>query len=54
MTKAELIETLKDYPDDMEVCADCSFNTRDPAGPHNIEGIWNGYPGIISLIIARD
>lgn len=54
MTKAELIEILKEYPDNLEVCADCYFNTRDPAGPHKIEGIWDGYPGIISLIVARN
>lgn len=54
MTKKELIEAMKDYPDDFEVCADCYFNTRDPAGPHKIEDVWDGYQGIISLIVARD
>lgn len=53
MTKAELIEAIKNYPDDFEVCADCDFNTRDPAGPHKIEGLWDGYPRIISLIVAK-
>jgi|GEM_PF-3659464 len=57
MTKSELIEALKDYPDDMKVCADCGFNTRDPSGHYGIIGVDNRFAkslNLISLIVSED
>lgn len=36
MTKAELIEAMKDMPDDYQLCVHRSFDGTDPAGMYGI------------------
>jgi hypothetical protein len=39
MTKAELIEAMKNYPDNDQIEVWCWFDCRDPAGAYNITDI---------------
>jgi len=56
MTKGELLELMKDLPDDAEVKANCWFNRRDPAGFYKINAgdVYEDFVGRKAIVLDVD
>jgi hypothetical protein len=55
MNKKELIEAIKEFPDNYKVTIFCGFDARDPTGPHEVVSVKeHKVQETIELVIAED